>query len=640
MNFVMPALSFLEAKAYLIVYNLKAIMDPYQHAKEEITRSIALACKEAGYPAHLSAILNSLDDSKKGFGDIACTLAFDLAKSEKRNPRDIATEIVRRMPQHELISKCEVAGAYVNIYLSPAFVKLAIDSCVEDGKRYGSKDQNNKVVYIEFPSVNPNKPWHIGHLRNAILGDSVSRLLRFTGFDVKNVDYIDDLGLQVAQSVWGYLNLSNKVDMKTDQWLGRQYVEVAKRMEETEVDRQVREIVVQMEHGGNDVSEIARKLCERCVQAQYETAFRLGIYHELMVWESDLVHAKALDHAIEKAKESGAVRTETEGKNKGCLVAPLSGNEEFANMESPDKILMRSDGTATYVAKDLSFVLWKFGLSRAHIRFSQFMDQPNGAVLFTSVHDGKHERLPAAQVAINVIGVEQKYPQRVLSLLLEAMGYSEQASNYVHLAYEHAWLPDKKFSGREGSWVGNSADELLDEAESRALNEIRARFKDMGEDERAKIARAVGIGAVRFDMVKTTPEKKIVFRWEEALNFEGDSAPYVQYSHARSCRILEKAGESLFGNALLLTAPEEHKLSMLIAHFPHIVSHAALDMRPHEIAGYLLEVSSQFSSFYAACPVLTAQPALMAARLKLVRATQIVLRNGLSLLGVEAPERM
>jgi arginyl-tRNA synthetase len=376
------------------------------------------------------------------------------------------------------------------------------------------------------------------------------------------------------------------------------------------------------------------------VQAQYETAFRLGIYHDLLVWESDLVRAKTLEYALEKAKESGAVHQETEGKNAGCLVAKLSENAEFANMESPDKVLVRSDGTATYTAKDLAFVLWKFGLTQARLDFAQFLKQPDGSTLFTSSRKGTRERFPPATAAINVIGVEQAYPQRVLSLLLESMGYLEESKNYVHLAYEHAWLPDKKFSGREGSWVGFSADEVLDEAESRALAEIRTRFPDMTDEEKAKIARAVGIGAVRFDMLKTTPEKKIIFKWEGALNFEGDSAPYIQYSHARACRILEKAGEVLFGDASLLTTKEEHELILLLSRFPSTIAHAALDSRPHEIATYLLEVSSQFARFYGACPVLKAEPKMMEARLKLVKATQIVLRNGLLLLGIEAPERM
>ncbi|VVC02808.1 Arginine--tRNA ligase [Candidatus Burarchaeum australiense] len=276
----------------------------------------------------------------------------------------------------------------------------------------------------------------------------------------------------------------------------------------------------------------------------------------------------------------------------------------------------------------------------AQLKFSEFLKQPNGTALLTSSRQGSSSRFPPASAAINVIGVEQQYPQRVLSLLMESMGFGEQAANYVHLSYEHAGLPDKKFSGREGSWVGYSADEVIDEAEARALTEIRARFADMAEDEKAKIARSVGIGAVRFDMLRTTPEKKITFTWEKALNFEGDSAPYIQYSHARCTRILEKAGEVLFGDISLLSEAEERDLAMHLARFPSKVSHAAIDMRPHLIAEYLLELSALFSKFYSACPVLKAEPRMMEARLKLVKATQIVLRNGLNLLGVDAPERM
>ena len=631
--------------------------DPYQHAREEIAKALLQACHVSGYAVQKPGVLQSMEEARPEFGDIASTIAFGIAKGMKRNPKEIAVELARHLEDHELIERCEVVGPYLNFRLSPAFLKYAIDSAVEQHAAYGSRDPNNKAVYVEFPSVNPNKPWHVGHLRNAILGDSVARLLSFTGFDVRRLDLINDLGLQVAQSVWGYMNLGDKIDMKADQWLGRQYVEVAKKLSDPEVERQVREVLKRMEEGdplsagaergpfpegkvGGEIARIGRELCETCVKAQYETAFRLGVYHDLLIWESDLMRAGAVDRAIEKARASGAVHEEKEGKNAGCLVAGLSEYTEFANLESPDKVLIRSDGTATYTLKDLALQMWKYGLIEAELKFSEFMKQPNGQLLQTSSKSGSSARLPPASVVINVIGVEQKYPQRILSLILESTGHMEQAKNSVHLAYEHAWLPDKKFSGREGSWIGYSADEVIDEAEARALAEIRTRFADMDEKEKEKIARSVGVGAVRFGMLRTTPEKKLVFTWEEALNFEGDSAPYIQYSHARCSRILERAGGLEAGNAGALTAPEERALAVHIARFPSTISHAALDMRPHIVADYLLHLATYFSKFYSACPVLKADEDLKRARLRLVKATQIVLHNGLGLLGIDAPERM
>ena len=214
--------------------------DPYQQVREDIAKHLSEACKVSGHAVHLSDALRSLEDAKPEFGEIASTIAFTLAKSARRNPKELAEEIAHHFPEHKFVEACEVLGPYINFRLSTQFLKFAIDSTVDQGKAYGARDSNGKVVYIEFPSVNPNKPWHVGHLRNAVLGDSVARILSCAGFDVKRLDYIDDLGLQVAQSVWGYLNLSNKMDMKADQWLGRHYVEVAKRIAEPEIEKQVR----------------------------------------------------------------------------------------------------------------------------------------------------------------------------------------------------------------------------------------------------------------------------------------------------------------------------------------------------------------------------------------------------------------
>ncbi|RLG18038.1 arginine--tRNA ligase, partial [Candidatus Micrarchaeota archaeon] len=264
-------------------------MDPYQQAREELAKVLLEACKTSGYAVQKAELLNSLEDAKPKFGDLTSKIAFSIAKSMKRNPKEIAVELARHLQEHKFIESCEVVGPYLNFKLSPAFLENATNSALELDSAYGSRKPNNKVVYVEFPSVNPNKPWHVGHLRNAILGDSVARILSFTGFNVKRIDLINDLGLQVAQSVWGYVNLSNKIDMKADQWLGRQYVEVAKRLNEPEVEAQVRQILKQMEEGKGEIAEVGRKLCETCVKAQYETAFRLNIFHDLLIWESDLM---------------------------------------------------------------------------------------------------------------------------------------------------------------------------------------------------------------------------------------------------------------------------------------------------------------------------------------------------------------
>lgn len=617
--------------------------DPFAKAREDVAELIEESCKKLKLQVSREEIDASLEYPKEQFGDLASAISFELAKREKKAPRGIAESIAGKMKTGGLIEKVEVAGGgYLNFYFNfGKFAKLTLDA-VEGSKKYGEVELGKgKKALVEFPSVNPNKPWHIGHLRNALLGDSLSRILEFAGYRVERENYIDDLGLQVAQSIWGYMKLSNKIEGKADLWLGKQYVEVARRAGEKEVDEEVRGIMKKLEEGDNEVSKLGRELAEKCVKAQYETAFKLSIFQDVLVWESNIVQTKLLESAIEMLLKNGAATKESGGNNAGCIVAKLEGMKEFAEMESPDKILVRSDGTATYTGKDIAFQLWKFGILPNRFMFSVFMKQPNGKNLFTTNKRGKKMKFGKADLVVNVIGVEQKYPQKVLLSLLKSMGYEKEASSSVHLSYEHAWLPDEKFSGREGTWIGFTADELVEKAVDYAKGEIKNRFREMSDEEKERIAHAVGVGGIRFDFLKTTPEKKIIFRWEDALNFEGDSAPYIQYSHARAARIIEKSPGKCRGvDFSILESPDEKRLVRLIAKFPSVVRSAAKECRPHYIADYLIDLATAFSKFYTTSPVLTAPEKEKKARLSLVRCTKKVLKNGLELLGIDAPERM
>ena len=620
-------------------------MSVLSDVKREAAEAVAAACEKAGYTTTPDAVLARFETPKEEFGDLACAIAFDIAKTARKAPRKIAEEVKAKLVLGGacIIEKADVAGAgYVNLHFSRgSFARRVLDSV---GEGYGRSEIGKGTrAIIEFPSVNPNKPWHIGHLRNAILGDSVARLLEFSGYGVQRIDYIDDLGLQVAQSVWGFLHLSDKIDGKADHWMGKQYVEVAKRAEEPTVAEEVRELVKKLEDGNSEEAKTGRELALKCVLAQYETAFRLGIYHDALVWESDIVREKLLDKALKLALDSGAAVKETEGKNKGCIVAKLEALPEFKGMENADKVLVRSDGTAVYTGKDLAFHLWKFGLIPSPFEFGVVMKEPGGRTLYsTQAAGGAKMAFGGANLAVNVIGVEQEYPQLVLKMLLKLMGHAKEAANSVHLAYGHVALPEGRFSGRAGTWVGFTADELLDGSEKQALNEVRERFKDMGEAERGEVAKMVSVGAVRFDFLRGTPERRIIFTWEEALKFDGDTAPYIQYSHARASRILERTpgARPARADAALLRAGEEFRLVKRIASFPQAVESAARAYRPHLVAEYLLDLSREFSSFYANCPVLDAEGPLRDARLELVAAYRRTVQNGLWLLGICAPERM
>ncbi|MCX8198043.1 MAG: arginine--tRNA ligase [Candidatus Micrarchaeota archaeon] len=577
----------------------------------------------------------SLAIPKGQFGDVASSMAFHAAKKHGKSPAEEARELAGKILLPDWVDYAKADGPYVNFILSDAFYSQLLAHVLNEKERFGMGQKKQGKTIVEFPSVNPNKPWHIGHLRNAVLGDAVARILEFSGENVERIDYIDDLGLQVAQSFWGYLNLGKKPIGKLDLWLGEQYVEVSRRFESDEnVQKQVRELLKAIEHGESKEAKEARKLVESCVAAQYETAFKFGIYHDVLIFESDIVRT-IFQEGMELLKANNAISKETEGKNAGCWVAKLQ-SKEFSGMESPDKILIRSDGTATYTGKDVIFQLWKFGIIKSEFAYSRFMHQPNGHDCYMSSHEGRKMGFGRATRVINVIGMEQAYPQKAIREILRLIGFAKEAENSIHLSYEHVWLQDAKFSGRQGTWIGYTADELYSEGLVKAESKIK---EDVVGAERGKIATAVASGGIRFALLKTTPEKKIVFRWEEALSLEGDSAPYVMYAHARAHKIFSKAGEGK-PSAKDLALQEKELLKKIMA-FDLVVQDAAKQLRPHLLADYSLELATAYNKFYNACPIIGCQEEeKRQMRLAINAAALIAMRNAMGLLGIEALEKM
>jgi len=598
--------------------------------KEKLAKSIAEAAGCTVAEAEQSIAL-----PRGQFGDVASSIAFQLAKKHKKSPVDLARDLAGKIKLPDWVDYAKAEGPYLNFLLSDSFYTQLLGNVLEEKENFGKGTKKRNKTIVEFPSVNPNKPWHIGHLRNALLGDTVARLLEHSGENVERADYIDDLGLQVAQSFWGYLNLGKKPAGKLDLWLGEQYVEVSKKFEaDPSIQEQVRELLKKMEHGGAKEARECRKLVENCVGAQYETAFKFCIYHNLLIFESDIVRT-IFQEGMELLKSSKAIVKETEGKNAGCWVAKMT-SAEFANMESPDKILIRSDGTATYTGKDVIFQLWKFGILKNDFTYSRFMHQPNGHDCHMSAPDGKKGDYGHAKRVVNVIGMEQAYPQKVIKEILNSMGYAKQAENSIHLAYEHVWLEDSKFSGRQGTWLGFTTDELYSEGMVRSEAKIKAEVMGV---ERGKIATAVAAAAIRFAFIRTTPEKKIIFKWDDALSLEGDSAPYAMYAHARAHKILSKAGEGK-PHAKELALQEKELLKKIMI-FDHIVQEGARQMRPHLVAEYCIELATSYNKFYNACPVIACEDEeKKAMRLSINAAALAVMKNALIVLGIEPLEQM
>ena len=631
---------------------------------------------------------------KLEFGEMALPVAFELAKRLKKAPRAIAAELQAELAGTAGVAAVEIAGAgYLNIKLQRAAVaaRMARDEHADVG--------GAGFRLVEHTSINPNKAAHIGHLRNAILGDTFARLLRRdeykSGYGLGVQNYIDNTGVQVADVVVGLtelegLNLEGvkalmtklqATDVRTDYYCWDLYAKVSRWYEaDAALSARRKEIRLEtlhaIERGGNEKAEIAELVATEILRRHLETMERLGIEYDFLPRESEILHLKFWETAFELMKQKGVLYLEAEGKNKGCWVMRRAGSAEVT--EGPDedaKIIVRSNGTVTYVGKDIAYHLWKFGLLGRDFGYRKFWKYAKHVCWMSALEsEAGHPSFAHADAIYNVIDSRQNDPQNNVRLALEGMGYTEAAARYTHMNYEMVALTPRcaeelgyaisdedkqrafiEVSGRKG--FGVKADDLMDQMIAAARREVDARHPEVGEAERAETARRIGIGALRYFMLKFTRNSVIAFDLRDALSFEGETGPYVQYAVVRAANIFRKAGADE-GAALAWIAGADGQAAaervfageggdgvwevwLNASRLTQVLDQSIAAAEPALLAKYAFQLAQQFNNFYHRFHILKEEDA---GRKGVLLATAAVakreMERALGWLGADAPSVM
>ena len=600
----------------------------------------------------------SVESAKPGFGDITCNVSFLLSKQLKKSPQEISNEISKlytfdNIPQIKNVESHP--SGYLNFNIDyTQFSNLVISSSLQEN--YGSLDiGHNEKIVVEHTSVNPNKALHVGHIRNVILGDIVSKILRKGNFDVKVLNYVDDSGLQVADIIVGFTELGFSQEPsgneKFDHYCGDTvYVKTTEKYEtDKKLEEKRHEILKQIEDSSSDISKMAQTITRKVLNEQLKTVWNLGVFYDCLNFESQIIHSKLWEKIFEKLKSENQIKYEEAGDNAGCWVIPAEGED--------DKILVRSNGVATYIAKDIPYAAWKLGLVEDPFSYKIHSTQKNDQTLYETTldeipdHDDNKLNLSGNKV-ITVIDNRQIRLQKIVSGL---MAKFKEEGAYTHLGYESVTLSadtvkslglsvdgeSAQMSGRKGLYV--NADTVLETLTKRVYDESKSRNENLSESELQNIANIVAVGTIRYEMIKPDLDKIITFDLKNSLRLEGDTCSYIQYSYARASRILEKTEtKPNFDSGFeLLSSEYEKNLIKKIAMFDVQVNDSVNNFSPKVIAKYSYELAVTFSSFYEHVKVLKSEtPELLNARLCLVVSFQKTLKSSLGLLGIDAPERM
>ncbi|MFZ0481382.1 MAG: arginine--tRNA ligase [Terriglobales bacterium] len=594
------------------------------------------------------------------FGEYALPVAFELARKLRKAPRKIAEEIVAGIGTVEGIEKFEVAGAgYINVRVdrAAAAAELAADHTRADAGLEGK-------VLVEHSSINPNKAAHIGHLRNAILGDTFVRLLRFAGREVDIQNYIDNTGVQVADVVVGFMHVEKKsyaevaalaAAPRFDFYCWDLYARVSRWYDEDKQNLAARAATLHaIEEGNNEVAHLAELISTAVLRRHLETMERLDIEYDFLPRESEILLLHFWDAAFSKLKEAGVLTYESEGKNKGCWIMRRAGtakplttegteNTEAGISEEDQKVIVRSNGTVGYVGKDIAYHMWKFGLLGRDFSYRKFFRYPNDHDCWISTTPADpnaakdHPHFGDVAEIYNVIDARQSEAQNTVIEALRGLGHGEAADRYTHFSYEMVALTPRcaaelgyelsdeeknrpwiEVSGRKG--FGVKADDLLDALIASAQKEVDSRHPELSDSERRTIATQIAIGALRYFMLKFTKPSVIAFDFKEALSFEGETGPYAQYAVVRATNIFRKGGldaDKFLSEAKDRIAAESFRpylsgdagntiweLWLAASQTSHIVGQCIATTEPAYLAKHAFHLAQLFNTFYHQHPIL------------------------------------
>ena len=635
-------------------------------------------------------------------GDLGTPVAFDLARRLRKAPRVIAQELAGALGPMPGIARVEAApNGYLNVFLDrPAFVLSRLGLA---GTLPNPPARPEKTI-VEHTAINPNKAAHIGHLRNSALGDTLVRVLRFRGNPVEVQNYIDDTGVQVADVVVGFLHLE-KLDLaeakriaastRFDYYCWDLYARVTEWYEGDKDRLKVRAATLHdIEHGIEPTAGLAAFIAETCVRAHLKTMARLNIDYQLLTWEGDILRLQFWARAFEVLKETGAVFLRNEGRHAGCWVMRIAesteesddvstegtehGGTEDTEAERREKVIVRSNGTVVYVGKDMAYQFWKSGLLGRDFLYRTFATRIDGATLWATTSDraqavAEHPVFGSAAATYNVIDVRQSYLQKLLKQALTAIGHPQEAARLKHFSYEmvalsHATAKELGFapepgsedakkpfvevSGRKG--LGVKADDLIDRVIDKAFVEVQRRQPELPHDEQRNIAEQIGVAAVRYFLVKFSRTTVIAFDIDEALSFEGESGPYLQYAVVRANNIFQKLNERLgldetavlspLASApvdALNSDPELWGLVLEASRLDEIVEQVVRSLEFAVLAKFGFGLAQMFNAFYHRAQILNEErDEVRRWRAAAVAYYRQQLTKVLDLMGVAVPPRM